>query len=166
MLPHRDMLKNWIPAALWMVLIFVGSTDLLAARHTSGWITAVLRWFDPHASARTLARAHFLIRKAGHFTEYAVLAHLIWRASRPPTRPMARSLGWRPALLVWIIAVLYAVSDEFHQTFVATRQGSAFDVLIDSIGAGVGLAILWTWLRFWSGRQRGPCIPHKTIPTN
>ena len=33
-----------------------------------------------------------------------------------------------------IIGVLYAISDEYHQTFVPLRDGRVRDVVIDSIG--------------------------------
>ena len=43
--------------------------------------------------------------------------------------------------LIWLLAILYAASDEFHQSFVAGRGATVMDVGIDSIGAGLGL--LW-----------------------
>ena len=41
--------------------------------------------------------------------------------------------------LIWLLAILYAASDEFHQSFVAGRGATLMDVGIDSIGAGLGL---------------------------
>jgi VanZ family protein len=69
------------------------------------------------------------LRKVAHAAEYAVLGALL-----------ARALGtsW-PALL---LGVLYAVSDEVHQTFVSGRQGSALDVAIDAVGVACGV-VLW-----------------------
>ncbi len=48
--------------------------------------------------------------------------------------------------LIWLLAILYAASDEFHQSFVAGRGSTAMDVGIDSIGAGLGL--LWAKKKF------------------
>ena len=80
--------------------------------------------------------AYLLARKAGHFTEYALLAALWWRALR--TRLDARTaLG-----VAFGIAVAYAVTDEIHQTFVETRVGSPIDVLIDTAGAAAALALI------------------------
>jgi VanZ family protein len=41
------------------------------------------------------------------------------------------------------LAAFYACTDEFHQTFVPSRQGSAWDVLLDTGGASLGLLLLW-----------------------
>jgi VanZ family protein len=71
----------------------------------------------------------YLLRKCAHVTEYAVLAVLLRRA-------LGRDV---PALL---LASAYAVSDEFHQTFVAGRHGSPIDWGIDTVGALLGLALL------------------------
>ena len=69
-------------------------------------------------------------RKIIHLAQYAVLAYLWWRAL--VTTTSAR----RAALAAFVVTVLYAVSDEYHQTFVEGRHGSPLDVLIDSAGAG------------------------------
>jgi VanZ family protein len=50
---------------------------------------------------------------------------------------------------VWVACAIFAVSDEFHQSFVASRSMSPLDVMIDISGAAVGLAMcvlcaLWT----------------------
>lgn len=80
--------------------------------------------------------AYLLLRKAAHFTEYALLAALWWRALR--TRLDARAaLG-----VAFGIAVAYAVTDELHQTFVETRVGSPIDVLIDTAGAAAAMALI------------------------
>jgi VanZ family protein len=66
-----------------------------------------------------------VLRKLAHITEYAILAFLLRRALTTPA-----------ALAV---AVAYAISDEFHQTFVHGREGRPRDVVIDSIGIVLGL---------------------------
>jgi VanZ family protein len=59
--------------------------------------------------------------------------------------------SWRPshkrrnALTAGIIAVIFAASDEFHQTFVPSREGTILDVLIDSLG--VGAVTLFNWIK-------------------
>jgi VanZ family protein len=63
-----------------MALIFGGSTDLLAEHRTSRFIGPILRWLAPGISDLALDRAHFVVRKTAHFTEYAILALLVWRA--------------------------------------------------------------------------------------
>lgn len=70
-------------------------------------------------------------RKLIHFGEYALLCFLWWRALASVTSPR------RAALLAFVLASGYAVTDEFHQSFVEGRHGNALDWLIDSAGAAV-----------------------------
>ena len=76
-------------------------------------------------------------RKLVHAAEYALLFLLWWRALRTVMRP-GRAVGGALG-----IAVAYAVSDEFHQTFVPGRNGSPVDVLIDAAGASLAAAVVW-----------------------
>jgi VanZ family protein len=129
-------LKYWLPLLAWMILVFVGSTDLLSAEHTSRFIGPFIRWFAPGVSDATIASIQLVVRKCAHITEYAILAALLYRA-------LAR---FAPALFV---AAIYAALDEFHQSFVATRTASPWDVAIDCLGAILGLC-LW---RFFQNRR-------------
>ena len=81
-----------------------------------------------------LGTLDLVLRKLAHATEYALLT-LLWAwALRPATR-------WN-VLAAAVIAVLYAASDEFHQTFVEGRHGSPVDVLVDSAGVLIAIALL------------------------
>jgi VanZ family protein len=76
------------------------------------------------------------LRKLAHVTEYGVLTALWWRALRAFGVP-------RPLLTAIGVALLYAASDEFHQTFVDGRTGTPVDVGIDAVGMAIAaLAIL------------------------
>jgi VanZ family protein len=70
-----------------------------------------------------------ILRKLAHMTEYALLGALLVRA-------VGR------AQLAFLLGVLYAASDEFHQTFVRGRHGSPIDVGIDAVGVAIGV-FLW-----------------------
>jgi VanZ family protein len=72
------------------------------------------------------------LRKVGHAAEFAVLGALLLRA-----------VGSTWTALV--LGVLYAISDEIHQSFVPGRQVSALDVAIDAVGVAVGI---FFWARF------------------
>lgn len=119
-----------------MTLIFWGSTDLMSAEHTSRFFVPFLRWLNPDISPAALARAQFLLRKAGHITEYAILAALLFRGWRSL---LGDSLSRTTAAL--LVAMLFAASDEFHQSFFASRTASLGDVLIDSSGALLGVML-------------------------
>jgi VanZ family protein len=76
-----------------------------------------------------LGVADLIGRKLIHFVEYALLCFLWWRAFVTVTTPR------RAALLAFLLASGYALTDEFHQTFVDGRHGTPVDWLIDSAGA-------------------------------
>ena len=132
-------LKYWLPVFIWLGVIFAGSTDIFSTEQTSRYLLPFLRWLDPQISISTIATIHFALRKLGHLTEYAVLAALLWRALRS-----ARNLRAKMSTLfvgVWVACAIIAASDEFHQSFLASRTASLHDVLTDSLGAAIGLAI-------------------------
>lgn len=69
---------------------------------------------------------HVAIRKLGHIVAYAILGALAWRADRRMTVAIA-------------IALLVAVTDEWHQSMSASRTGTPWDVLLDVVGAWLGI---------------------------
>ncbi len=73
-----------------------------------------------------------LLRKLAHITIFAVLWITLARAAR-----------WRRPILATVVAILYAISDELHQSSVDGRHGSPVDVAIDALG--IGLALL-AWI--------------------
>jgi VanZ family protein len=75
---------------------------------------------------------------AGHLGVYGVLAVLLqWALAGTGVR--------RPGLWAFVLAVLYGISDEFHQSFVPGRHPDIFDVATDAVGA-------WAALRLLNGR--------------
>ena len=74
-----------------------------------------------------------VLRKLAHTAEYALLGALLYRAVRRPATAL-------------LLASAFAVTDEFHQTFVAGRHGSPVDWLIDTAGAAIGVALA---VRLW-----------------
>jgi VanZ family protein len=104
----------WAPVVGWAALIF-----LLSA-------TPNLR-FVPDLGL------DFIIRKLGHMGVFGILALLLWRA-------LSETTAWRrPWAWAFVLTVLYAASDEFHQGFVAGRHPSVTDVGIDAAGALIAL---------------------------
>jgi VanZ family protein len=76
------------------------------------------------------------IRVSAHMASYALLAGLVLYALQGWGRPSVRS-----AVLALALTAAYAVSDELHQALVPDRTGRAADVLVDVIGATVGLLV-------------------------
>lgn len=148
--------RDWLPVVLWMAVIFTASTDLLSNQNTSRFIGPLLRWLKPGISEKTVRQVQWLVRKTGHLAEYAVLALLLHRALRGSRDQTARrDWCWATAARVMLLTTLYAATDEIHQGFVASRSASGWDVLIDSLGATVGLGVVW--LRGRLPRQKESC---------
>ena len=148
--------------ALWLTLLPVlalmtgifcfSAQPAPVSQETSGGIVNwLLRLLVPDYAALDPARqaemehiAAKIVRKGAHFAEYALLGAallghvLAWRAKR--------GLG-RPRALAWGLGTAYAASDELHQFFVPGRSGEFLDVLLDSAGVAVGVALLWLLLR-------------------
>ena len=141
----RGLLKYWSPLVIWLVAIFYFSTDAMSAGNTSRIVEPLVRWLHPNATYATIEGVHVAIRKAGHVSEYGLLALLSYRAVRWGREAQWR---WTWAAIAWTIAVAYAFTDEFHQSFVGTRTGTIHDVYVDAVGAAcVLLALAWWRLR-------------------
>ncbi|MEZ4645984.1 MAG: VanZ family protein [Chloroflexota bacterium] len=113
------MVKKWIPALLWMVAIFVLSNQ-------------------PKGAIPSFGLWDFLVKKGSHFLAYGLLAGLYWWALRG-------GIGRSHRLLT---TFLYAVSDEWHQSFIPGRNATVMDVMIDSVGG---------WL-CWGCFTFGSCV--------
>ena len=124
------------PLVLWILFISLASTDEFSASNTSRVIRPLLLWIFPGISEARLATAHFLVRKAGHFSEYALLAFLARRAFITSSQELLQRYWFR---LGFLLVVVYALLDEFHQSFVPSRTPSIYDSAIDVAG---GLTVL------------------------
>ena len=87
--------------------------------------------------------ADVLVKKGGHMLGYGLLALSFLRGLHGKS-----DKDQRASIMAWGLAVLYAITDEFHQSFVPGRHASPMDVLIDGIGAAV---LLFVWLRYRFG---------------
>lgn len=112
----RRFLKAWLPTLFWATIIFSFSSKTTPT-------TSQVYWQD------------FVVKKAAHLFVYAVLSVLIYRSLKLTTQYQ------RPYLLLFTITItfLYAITDEFHQSFTFGREPTIRDVLIDIVGGTAGL---------------------------
>ena len=122
---------RFLPPILWMGLIALGSSSLLADDRTARWVVASLGDLVPWASPATLAAANVGLRKLGHLVEYGVLAVLWYRALAPSPRAVTAAL---------ILAAIYGGVDELRQGLPPSRTPATTDVALDAAGALLGLA--------------------------
>ena len=85
--------------------------------------------------------ADTLLKKAGHMAGYALLAVSCLRGLAG-----GRAVTRRLRILAILLSILYAASDELHQAFVPGRNPSPYDVMIDALGALLGV-VAWTRIR-------------------
>jgi VanZ family protein len=144
---RHDVLKAWIAAVLWLILIAIESSALLSAHNTSRILYPLLHFLFGMDWER-FEVWHFFIRKAGHVVGYAILSALLFRAWRA-TLPAMSDVKWTPrwATIAILGTTLVASLDEWHQSFVPSRTGRWQDVVLDtSAGLGAQLIIL-VWMR-------------------
>ncbi len=127
----RQFLGRWLPPLVWMGLIFVLSAQPDLPRAPGPWLDT-------------------LLKKTAHALVYGVLTWLYQRALRSTARASATIRAWSICL-----AVIYALSDEYHQAFVPGRDGNLFDVAVDGVGACGAMALDW-----WLERRRA--MPRRT----
>ncbi len=82
-----------------------------------------------------------LIRKIAHFSIYLILAIVTLNLLKQYTK-----LSKRQIIMALIFCLLYAISDEFHQSFIGGRSPEVTDVLIDFAGSIIGSLIYWYFL--------------------
>jgi VanZ family protein len=98
-------------------------------------LMGVIFWFSAQPAAAHHAWWVVIVRKLGHVTGYAMLTALWAWALQGVVR--------RPVLIAVCIALAYACTDEFHQTFVRGRSGTPRDVGIDAIGMAIAALLIW-----------------------
>jgi VanZ family protein len=144
----RQRVWGYGPLVIWMMFIYLASTAEFSSIKTSRFIGPLLLWLFPNLSESQLAAIHFLMRKAGHFTEYAILAFLARRAFVTSANAFIQRRWFGLGLL---LVACYALLDEFHQSFVPSRTASIYDCAIDVAG---GLTVLLIF-RLYDKRIRG-----------
>ncbi|MBI4239620.1 VanZ family protein [Candidatus Uhrbacteria bacterium] len=120
------LLSLWLPVTLWCGLLY---------------------FFSSIPDLSSGLEHDFALRKGAHMLEYGVLALLTWRAVRGSMQCSALAA----AGIVFAFCVLYAMSDEIHQSFVKGRTASLLDLGVDSFGAFVALLFLLKKKRAPSG---------------
>ena len=134
---HFKKYEKWVSAVVWMLAIYYLSSKSLS------FVVVVDYW-------------EIILRKMAHMFEYAVLNFLIFRILGQTEK---RHYYWN---LFWalILTILYAISDEYHQTFTIGREGTYRDVLIDSAGA-----LIAVWLIYINHRHKELVkLNKKTVP--
>lgn len=139
---------SWLPAVFTMIGIFCFSAQpVIASSKSSQMIANII--FDLYEKisntplleeikVQKMELIEHIVRKGAHFSEYALLAGMImlhWAVREKKRKELI--------VLSILLSAIYAMTDEFHQTFVTGRAGRVTDVLIDTSGAIVGTLIFY-----------------------
>jgi len=137
--------RAWWPAAVWIGLISIESTDAFSSENTAGMLYPLLTRLFGEINLADFLAFHFYLRKTGHVVGYGMLAFLLLRGWRA-TLGSARAWLSRTSLLAWIGTAFVASMDEWHQSFIPSRTGTIRDVILDSVAGFAFLLIAYFWL--------------------
>lgn len=131
---NRRLVVKYLLVILWMTGIFFMSNEVAnTSSARSAEIVQTIQSIGINAPEGLLT---FLVRKAAHITAYFILGILFYALLREYRISTKRTI-----LLSILFAMLYAGTDELHQVFVSGRSGEFRDILIDTIGATIGIVI-------------------------
>lgn len=109
---------NWALLIFWMGVIFYFSNQ-------------------PDLKSGLESSLDFILRKFAHIAEYAILTYLAWQAIGDGAKSK------KYLIYALVFSILYAIGDEYHQTFVNSRVGSPIDILVDSAGIVIAGIAIW-----------------------
>ncbi len=150
---RHHVLKAWIAAILWLIVIAIESTTYLSANNTSRILYPLLHFLFGMNHAR-FEHWHFYIRKGGHVFGYGLLSFLLFRAWRETLpAPGNPKWTWRWANIAVFGTALVASLDEWHQSYLPSRTGRWQDVVLDTCAGIVAQILVLLWVK---SASRGP----------
>jgi VanZ family protein len=142
---RHNLLKAWIAAILWLIVIAIESTALLSSNNTGRILYPILHYLFG-LDWDHFEDWHFLIRKGGHVVGYGILSILLfraWRATWPAMSDVKWTLRWAT---VAILGTAFVASlDEWHQSFIPTRTGRWQDVVLDTCAGVAAQFLIFLW---------------------
>ena len=129
---NKRLVLAWTLLILWMLFIFIMSSfnGVMSSNQSGSIATLIYNIFN----ISDTEKVSFIVRKCAHVSEFFILGILVINL-------ISKYNVKYSYLISFIVCVLYASSDEFHQLFVSGRSGQVTDVLIDLIGVVLGLSI-------------------------
>ena len=131
---NKRLVLAWTLLILWMLFIFIMSSfnGVMSSNQSGSIATLIYNIFN----ISDTSKVSFIIRKCAHVSEFFILGILVINL-------VSKYNVKHIYLISFIICVLYASSDEFHQLFVPGRSGQVTDIFIDMIGVVLGLLLVF-----------------------
>ena len=150
----RGRIIRYAPLILWIGVIMFLSSGQASMSNTSRFIRPLLIFLFPGAPEEILNIYHGYIRKSAHVTVYAILAFWAFRAFYNSSRKFLRDFWFAFA---FVLVLLVASIDETNQSYLASRSGSIYDVLLDAAG-GVSMILLIIFFKSFTGNNNRQAI--------
>ena len=130
---NKRLVLAWTLLILWMLFIFIMSSfnGVMSSNQSGSIATLIYNIFN----ISDTEKVSFIVRKCAHVSEFFILGILVINL-------ISKYNVKYSYLISFIVCVLYASSDEFHQLFVPGRSGQVTDVFIDMIGVVLGLLLV------------------------
>jgi len=136
---------TWVFTVGWAGTITFLSTGAYGASATGWLLEQLLSSLHIHLASSSFEFIHFLIRKLAHCTEYGIFGLFLYHSF---TFRRPESWNTRSAVSAVVVAGLFSLTDEYHQSFVPGRTASIKDCGLDTFGALLAMALLYVGRRF------------------
>ena len=143
----RGRFFRYAPLVLWIGLIMFLSSGQASMSNTSRFIRPLLRFLFPDAPEDVLNIYHGYVRKLAHVTVYAILAFWASRAFVSSSQNLLRRFWF---IAAFILTCFIACLDETNQSFLDSRTGSIYDVLLDISGGTMMILVFYSITKNWN----------------
>ena len=132
MAKKKELIISWMLLVIWMIFIFIMSSfnGNISSNQSGSIADLIYNLFN----ISDTEKVSLIVRKCAHVSEFFILGILVINL-------ISKYNVKYSYLISFIVCVLYASSDEFHQLFVPGRSGQVTDIFIDMIGVVLGLSI-------------------------
>lgn len=142
---NKKKLIKWLMLLIWMLVIFLFSSQ----PHSGETTKSIIEQIMPNIKTNSLLdMINFIVRKSAHITEYFILTLLTISLLKEYTKK-------QNVILVssLIFCFIYALTDEFHQSFVPGRSSLFRDVLIDTSGSILSLVSYYLYQKKFTTKK-------------
>lgn len=142
---NKKKLIKWIMLIIWMLVIFLFSSQ----PHSGETTKSIIKQIMPNIKTNSLLdMINFIVRKSAHITEYFILTLLTISLLKEYTKK-------QNVILVssLIFCFIYALTDEFHQSFIPGRSSLFRDVLIDTSGSVLSLVSYYLYQKKFTTKK-------------
>lgn len=139
MAKKKEIIISWMLLVIWMIFIFIMSSfnGNISSNHSGTIVDLIYNLFD----ISDTEKVSLIVRKCAHVSEFFILGILVINL-------ISKYNVKYSYLISFIVCVLYASSDEFHQLFVPGRSGQVTDIFIDMIGTIFSLLVMYLFNKF------------------